>query len=78
MEDIKRPKHYKKGADTFTRMESNASFEEKMGFVKGNIDKYTWREKGQDKEDFVKIISYCEWALKQIKLEEDKQKVLGV
>ena len=61
-----KPKHYAKGIDTFSRMEANCTIEERLSFAKGNIDKYTWREKGQDKEDFEKIIVYANWALKQI------------
>lgn len=59
-----KPKHYSKGIDTFARMESNCSVEECLAFAKGNIDKYNWREKGQDYEDFDKIISYAEWGKK--------------
>lgn len=64
-----KPKQYLHGIDTFMRAESNMSFEERMGFIKGNIDKYNWRKKGQDKEDFIKIMAYCEYALKQIENE---------
>ena len=42
------------------------TFEQKMGFVIGNIDKYCWRDKNQDREDLVKIIDYCNFAIKQI------------
>ena len=35
-----KPQQYRKGIDTFKRMEENATNEEKKGFVKGNIDKY--------------------------------------
>lgn len=59
-----KPKHYSKGIDTFARMEANCTTEECLAFAKGNIDKYNWREKGQDLEDYKKIIAYAQWAIK--------------
>jgi len=64
-----KPKQYQIGIDTFERMEKNCSLIERIAFVKGNIDKYNWREKNQDKEDFEKIINYAKWAIKQIENE---------
>ena len=63
----KKPSHYAKGIDTFSRMEANCTKEECLAFAKGNIDKYNWRTKGQDLEDFDKIIAYAEWAKKLLK-----------
>lgn len=63
----KKPAHYSKGIDTFARMEANCTKEECLAFAKGNIDKYNWRTKGQDLEDFDKIIAYAEWAKKMLK-----------
>ena len=63
---VEQPKHYANGIDTFQRMEANCTKEECLAFVKGNIDKYNWRTKGQDKEDFEKIIAYAQWAIKQL------------
>lgn len=60
---MEKPKQYQIGIDTFQRMRSNATKEETLGFIKGNIDKYLWRKKGQDKEDFKKIVDYAKWAL---------------
>ena len=65
-----KPIQYQIGIDTFERMESNCTIEERLAFVRGNIDKYNWRKKGQDKQDFEKIINYANWALKQ--LEDEK------
>lgn len=62
-----KPSHYAKGIDTFARMEANCTKEECLAFAKGNIDKYNWRTKGQDMEDFDKIIAYAEWAKKMLK-----------
>lgn len=59
-----KPQHYSKGIDTFARMEANCTKEECLAFAKGNIDKYNWRTKGQDLEDFKKIIAYAQWAIK--------------
>lgn len=62
-----KPKQYQIGIDTFQRMEANCTQEEIIAFCKGNIDKYNWRKKDQDKEDFLKIIDYCNFAIKQLK-----------
>ena len=59
-----KPQHYSNGIDTFTRMEANCTKEECLAFAKGNIDKYNWRTKNQDLEDFKKIIAYANWAIK--------------
>lgn len=64
-EVVNKPIQYQIGIDTFERMESNCTIEERLSFVRGNIDKYNWRKKGQDKQDFEKIINYANWALKQ-------------
>lgn len=66
-EAVTKPPHYAKGIDTFARMEANCTKEECLAFAKGNIDKYNWRTKGQDLEDFDKIIAYAEWAKKMLK-----------
>ena len=61
-----KPTQYQIGIDTFERAESNMNKEEILACVRFNIDKYNWRKKGQDKEDFRKIIDYANWALKQL------------
>jgi hypothetical protein len=63
---VKKPKQYQIGIDTFERAEANLSKEEIIAICKFNIDKYNWRQKDQDKEDFKKIIDYAEWAIKQL------------
>lgn len=70
-EVTEKPQHYAKGIDTFSRMEANCTKEECLAFAKGNIDKYNFRTKGQDLEDYKKIISYAQWAIKL--LENEKQ-----
>jgi len=65
-EIVNKPVQYQIGIDTFERMESNCTLEERLAFVRGNLDKYCWRKKGQDKEDFEKIINYAQWAIKQL------------
>ena len=37
--------------------------EEIIGSCKFNIDKYNWRKKNQDREDFIKIIAYAHFAV---------------
>lgn len=61
-----KPTQYQIGIDTFERMEANCSKDEILAFIKGNIDKYNWRKKGSDKEDFEKIIEYAKFALKTL------------
>lgn len=61
-----KPIQYQIGIDTFERIRNNGTYEEIMGFIKGNIDKYTWRNKGTDLEDFEKIINYCKFAIEII------------
>lgn len=65
-DEDKKPKQYQIGIDTFERAEANLSKEEILAICKFNIDKYCWRQKDQDKEDFQKIIKYAEWALKNL------------
>ena len=62
-----KPVQYQIGIDTFQRAEANMTKEEILACVRFNIDKYVWRKKGQDKEDFKKIIDYANWGLKQMK-----------
>ena len=64
---MSKPKQYDIGIDTFQRMEANCSKEEILAFCKGNIDKYNWRKKDQDLQDFEKIIEYAKFAIKQFK-----------
>jgi hypothetical protein len=61
-----KPKQYQIGIDTFQRSESNLIKEEIIAICKFNIDKYCWRKKDQDKEDFKKIIDYANWAIKNL------------
>ena len=63
---VTKPKQYQIGIDSFERAEANLSKEEILAICKFNIDKYCWRQKDQDKEDFQKIIKYAEWALKNL------------
>lgn len=62
----KRPTQYSEGIDTFQRAEANMTFDELMACMRFNIDKYTWRKKGEDKADFEKIIDYANFAITQI------------
>lgn len=61
-----KPTQYQIGIDTFERAEANMTKEEIIACCKFNIDKYNWRKKGQDIEDFKKIIDYANFAIKQL------------
>ena len=63
-----KPKQYRIGIDTFERAKANMSKEELIAACKFNIDKYTWRNKGQDLADAKKIKDYADlmiWAITQ-------------
>jgi len=63
-----KPKQYQIGIDTFERAKANMTKEELIAACKFNIDKYTWRNKGQDLADAKKIKDYAElmiWAITQ-------------
>lgn len=66
IQKFKKQIQYKIGIDTFERAEANLTKEEILAICKFNIDKYCWRKKGQDKEDFKKIIDYANFAIKQL------------
>jgi hypothetical protein len=63
---VTKPKQYEIGIDTFERSEANLSKDQILAICKFNIDKYNWRKKDQDKEDFKKIIDYANWAIKNL------------
>ena len=63
---VTKPIQYQIGIDTFQRSESNLSKQEIIAICKFNIDKYCWRKKDQDKDDFKKIIDYANWAIKNL------------
>jgi hypothetical protein len=63
---VTKPKQYQIGIDTFERAEANLTKEQILAICKFNIDKYNWRQKEQDKEDFKKIIDYANWAIKNL------------
>ena len=58
-----KPIQYQIGIDTFQRAKANLTKDELIACVKFNIDKYNWRKKGQDVEDFKKIIDYANFAI---------------
>jgi hypothetical protein len=63
---VTKPEQYQIGIDTFARAEANLTKDQIISICKFNIDKYNWRQKNQDKEDFKKIIDYANWALKNL------------
>ena len=58
-----KPIQYQIGIDTFQRAKANLTKDEVIACIKFNIDKYNWRKKGQDIEDFKKIIDYAKFAI---------------
>lgn len=62
-----KPIQYQIGIDTFERSKANMSKDELIACAKFNIDKYNWRKKGQDIEDFEKIIDYANFAIEVLK-----------
>lgn len=69
--DINRkPIQYQIGIDTFQRAKANLTKDELIACIKFNIDKYNWRKKGQDIEDFKKIIDYANFAIEVLKGEK--------
>jgi len=65
--------HYKKqGIDTITRCKANMTLEQQKAICIFNIDKYTWREKGQNLSDIKKIRDYLNW-LEEIEIEAGKR-----
>ena len=66
--DISRkPIQYQIGIDTFQRAKANLTKDELIAYIKFNIDKYNWRKKGQDIEDFKKIIDYANFAIEVLR-----------
>ena len=72
MEDYEhqKPIQYQIGIDTFQRAKANLTKDELIACIKFNIDKYNWRKKGQDVEDFKKIIDYANFAIEVLKGEK--------
>lgn len=60
---MSKPTQYKDGIDTFDRALANMTKVEILACCKFNIDKYNWRKKNQDREDFEKIIAYAHFAI---------------
>ena len=65
-EVVNKPIQYQIGIDTFEIAEANMTLDERLACARFNISKYTFRKKGQDKQDFEKIINYANWAIKQL------------
>lgn len=62
-----KPIQYQIGIDTFQRSKANhTAAETRVEIAKFMIDKYNWRNKGQDIEDFKKIKDYCDFAIEAL------------
>lgn len=70
-----KPEQYQINIDTFERSKANQTAEDRLAIAKFMIDKYCWREKGQDKEDFLKIKDYCDFAIQAIEIIQFLKKV---
>ena len=66
-EEYQKPIQYQIGIDTFQRAKANLTKDELIACIKFNIDKYNWRKKGQDIEDFKKIIDYANFAIEVLR-----------
>ena len=70
---MSKPKQYNIAIDTFDRSNACQSPEARVEIAKFNIDKYCWRNKGQDISDFMKIKDYCDFAIMALKdMEKEK------
>ncbi len=58
-----KPKQYSKGIDTFQRADSNLTPEANLAICVFLVDKYIWRDKGSDLEDFKKARDYIDRAI---------------
>ena len=67
-----KPPQYQIGIDTFERSKANQMAETRVEIAKFMIDKYNWRNKGQDIEDFQKIKDYCDFAIEALNEMEGK------
>ena len=65
-----KPIQYQIRIDTFQRAKANLTKDELIACIKFNIDKYNWRKKGQDIEDFKKIIDYANFAIEVLRGEK--------
>ena len=78
-------KHYEElNIQPWEIMEQNFTTEEFVAYLKGNIIKYTLRDKGQDLSDAEKIKHYAEKLIEVIEkketaefLEEDAERIYG-
>jgi len=59
-----KPKQYKKGIDTFKRANANLTPDANLAICVFMVDKYIWRDKGSDLEDFYKARDYIDRAIK--------------
>lgn len=66
LKEIVKPDQYRIGIDTIERSKANLTPENILAICQFQIDKYTWREKDQDIEDFQKVIYYANWAIKTL------------
>lgn len=72
---VDKQSHYAElGIEPIEVMKANMTMEEYQGFLKGNIEKYLWRKKGQDLKDFEKIVVYSKWLVEAEKAKQNKNR----
>lgn len=66
-----KPKQYSKGIDTIERAKSNLSSDGILAVCVFQVDKYIWRDKGCDLEDFKKARDYIDLAIETMESGND-------
>ena len=76
---INKPAHYNQGSiECIDAMQQILTPEEFRGFLKGNVFKYLWREKGKNGiEDLRKGKDYFDWLIELVEKSEAEQLATG-
>jgi hypothetical protein len=67
MDEINNPAHYNTGSmETINLIQEGMSYEEFLGYLKGNILKYVCRYRHKNKEDPVKDLMKAQWYIEKL------------
>ena len=67
MDEINNPAHYNTGSmETINLIQEGMSYEEFLGYLKGNILKYVCRYRHKNKEDPVKDLMKAKWYIEKL------------
>ena len=67
MDEINNPAHYNTGSmETIDLIQEGMSYEEFLGYLKGNILKYVCRYRHKNKEDPVKDLMKAKWYIEKL------------